>query len=177
MNNNKNTNNKTRALATASLLAGICIVILLLGSVVTVLDLSCAAAASLVMILCVIELGGIYPWLVWAVVSVLSLLLIPEKFGPLVFFAFAGYYPMLKRYLERLPRLGEWILKLVVFNTLLSLIIAVSLHILGLSEDGLAFSIPVYSLCNIVFVVYDIALTRLISLYLFKLRKRLRLFK
>lgn len=167
----------TKKLAVASVLAALCIVIMLLGSVITLLDLSCAAAASLIIIFAVIELGGIYPWLIWAVASLLSLMLLPDKFGALVFFAFAGYYPMLKRYFERLPTVLEWAVKLTVFNILLSVIIACSLFLLELPETEIGFSVMVYAVCNVAFVVFDIALTRLITFYIYKLKDRFKFIK
>jgi hypothetical protein len=44
----------------------------------------------------------------------------------------------------------------------------------GAEEWGLYAALGIYALANVVFVVYDMALTRLISLYLFRLRHRLR---
>ena len=167
-------NNKTKKLALAAVLSALCFVILLLGSVITVLDLSCAAVASFIIIFCVIELGGYYPYLVWAVVSLLSLLMLPDKFGAMVFALFSGIYPILKSYIERLPRMISWVLKLVCFNIVLTLIIGASRFILGIPTEEIDFSLIVYGVCNITFVLYDIASTRMITLYLFKLRKRFK---
>ena len=167
-------NKKTKSIALAAVMAALCVIILLLGSVLTVLDLSCAAAASLLVILCVIELDGYYPWLVWGVVSLISLLLLPDKFGALVFFAFAGHYPILKQHIERIPGALQWVIKILLFNMLLTAILAASRFILGIPEEELGFSFMVYGICNLTFVLYDIALTRLISLYIFKLRKRFK---
>ena len=46
----------------------------------------------------------------------------------------------------------------------------------GISAGAVIISV-VYAALNLVFVVYDIALTRLITLYLLRLRKRFRFFK
>ena len=169
---------KTKNLALAAVLSSLCVIILFMGSVITVLDLSTAAAASLVIIFCVLELGGAYPWLVWAVVSCISLLLLPDKFGALVFFAFAGHYPILKRYIERLhSMIAQWAVKLVLFNAVLTGIIWASGAILGLPEAEITFSYIVYGVCNVTFIIYDIALTRLITFYVYKLRHRLKIKK
>lgn len=157
-------------------MAALCFVFLLLGSVLTVLDLSMAALASLVLILCVIEIGGIYPWLVWACVSTLSLLLLPDKFGALVFTAFTGYYPIIKKHIESMPKIF-WILKPLIFNIALTLIIYISNKLLGIPESEIGFGVIVYVICNFVFILYDIATTRMITFYLFKLRKRLPFIK
>ncbi len=170
-------NNKTQKLALAAVLSALCFIILLLGSVITVLDLSCAAAASLVIIFCVIELGGYYPYLVWLVVSFISLLMLPDKFGALVFALFCGIYPILKSYIERLPKVAGWVIKIALFNIVLTGIIAASRFILGIPTEEIDFSLIVYGVCNITFFLYDIAVTRLISLYLFKLRHRFKFIK
>lgn len=170
-------NNNTKKLALASVLSALCFIMLLLGSVITVLDLSTAAIASFIIIFCMIELGGYYPYLVWLTVSFISLLMLPDKFGALVFALFSGIYPILKSYLERLPRVLCWMLKLVCFNIVLTLIITLSRFVLGIPAEEIDFSVMVYGLCNITFVLYDIASTRIISLYLFKLRKRFKFIK
>ena len=166
--------NNTKKLALAAVMSALCFILLLLGSVITVLDLSAAAMASFVIIFCVIELGGYYPYLVWLVTSVIALLLLPDKFGATVFGLFAGIYPILKSYLERLPRSLSWVLKIITFNIVLTVIIAASRFVLGIPAEEINFSLTVYGICNLTFVLYDIATTRIISLYLFKLRKRFK---
>ena len=158
-------------------MSALCFIILLLGSIITVMDLSCAAAASLLIIFCVIELGGYYPYLVWLTVSFISLLMLPDKFGALIFALFTGIYPILKSYIERLPGAISWLLKLLIFNAVLTLIITASRFILGIPAEEIDFSVFVYGICNLTFILFDIALTRLISLYLFKLRKRFKYIK
>ncbi len=167
----------TKKIALAAVMAALCVIILFLGSVISVLDLSSAALTSIVIVLCVIELDGLYPWLVWAVSSTLSLLLLPDKFGALVFLVFVGYYPMAKRFFERFSKLLQWILKVLFFNLALSLIIFFSKSVLGLQESPVEFSIIVYLICNLTFIIYDIALTRLITLYVIKLRSRFKIFR
>ncbi|MBQ3182586.1 MAG: hypothetical protein IJB24_04365 [Clostridia bacterium] len=166
--------NNTKKLALAAVLSALCFIMLLLGSVITVLDLSTAAAASFIIIFCVIELGGYYPYLMWLTVSFISLLMLPDKFGALVFTLFTGIYPILKSYIERLPKTFAWLVKLVIFNVILTLIITASRFVLGIPAEEIDFSFIVYGICNITFILYDIAATRLISLYLFKLRKRFK---
>ena len=169
--------NNTKKLALAAVLSALCFIMLLLGSVITVLDLSTAAIASFVIIFCVIELGGYYPYLVWLVVSFISLLMLPDKFGALVFALFTGIYPILKSYLERLPKQLAWLLKIIIFNGVLTLIITLSRFVLGIPTEEINFGYMVYGVCNITFILYDIATTRIITLYLFKLRKRFKFIK
>ena len=166
----------TRRLAVSALLAALGVVLLLLGSLVEVLDLSMAAIASLLAVFAVIEIGGRYPMLIYAVTSVLSLLLLPVKTAALIYFVFAGYYPILKAVLEgRLAKPLAWVLKTVIFcaAVALGLLAAEKVFLMDLSW---LFANWWFLLCLLpVFVLYDVALTRLISAYLNKWRARLRL--
>lgn len=166
--------NSTRKLSLASVLAALSVVFLFLGSVISVLDLSAAALASLIVLFAAIELGSFYPWMIWLVASVLSMLLCPDKFGALVFLVFAGYYPIVKKYIERTHIVIQWIIKLLIFNVILTGIVYISLRFLGMPETEIAYTIPVYAVCNVAFIIYDIALTCLISTYFFKVRDRIR---
>lgn len=166
---------KTRKIAIAAILSALSVVILLLGSIITVLDMTAVALASLLIMLAVIEIGGAYPYLIWLVSGVLSLLLLPDKFGAVLYFAFGGIYPIFKAMFERLHYIVTWVLKFSCFNVMLIIMIIVIKFVLGLPDTGLGFTLPVFALCNFTFFVYDIATTQLVTLYLVKFRKMLGL--
>lgn len=166
---------KTRKLAIAAILSALGVVILLLGSVISVLDLTAVAIASLLIMLAVIEVGGAYPYLIWLVTSILSILLLPDKFGALVYLVFGGIYPIFKAMFERLHYVVSWVLKFSCFNVMLILMILIGSYIMGLQDMGLVFTLPVFALCNVTFLLYDIATTHLVTVYLIKLRKVLGL--
>ena len=168
--------NKTRVLSLCSIFSALGVIILYMGALVEVLDLSMAVLASLLVIIAVIEIGGIYPWLVYAVTSVLSLLLLPNKFGAVVYFAFAGFYPILKEKIERVKGLVCLISKFAIFNLcLLAMFGAAKALSLPLTFE---FSIWVMAVSlNILFAFYDFALTRLITAYICVWRKKLKIDK
>ncbi len=166
---------KTRKIAIAAILSALSVVILLFGSIITVLDMTAVALASLLIILAVIEIGGVYPYLIWLVSGVLSLLLLPDKFGAVLYFAFGGIYPIFKAMFERFHYIVAWVLKFSCFNVMLVIMIIVTAFVLGLPDTGLGFTLPVFALCNFTFFVYDIATTQLVTLYLVKFRKMLGL--
>ncbi len=156
------------------MLCALGVVILYLGSVIEVLDLTTVALASLLVFFAVLELGTPFQYLIYLVTSVLSLLLLPSKFGPAVYFLFGGIYPVLKAYLERLPRLLSWALKLVYFNGIMTLLVAASLWLFHVDDPDVGFNLGFYGLGNVTFLLFDVATTRLVTVYLFKLKKRLR---
>ena len=162
---------KTRKLALAAILSALGVILLYFGSIITVLDLTMVAIASLIIYFAVIELGSFYPYLIYAVTAILSLLLLPDKFAGAVYLLFGGIYPILKEFFERLHYIVSWILKFSVFNTALLLLIAVSVYVMHVEDTGLGFNWVVFGLGNLTFLLYDIAMTKLISLYLVKLRR------
>ena len=151
------------------------VILLYLGSIVEVVDISMAVIASLFCVLAVIEYGKGTPWMVFLVTAVLSLLLLPNK-SPAVYYAFFfGFYPILKAYFERLDKVRAWIFKEITFNVCLAVMI-VLIKLLFMPSVSIPFMMYVIAvlLCEGVFVLYDIALTRLITFYMFRLRHRFK---
>jgi hypothetical protein len=169
---------RTKYLTASAMLSALGVVLLGIGALVEVLDVTTAIAASFLIIYAVIELGGVYPWLIWLVTSSLALILLPQKTPALFYALFAGFYPIVKEKLERLKSVLSYPLKLLVLHLSLGGIVLVTrLFFPGLLEtDGLWWMpLLLYVACLLCFVVYDIALTRLISYYLIKLQKRFRI--
>ncbi len=166
---------RTKYLTVSAMLSALGVILMALGGLIEVLDLSAAVLASLFCVYAMIEMGGAYPWGIWLVTSLLSLILLPQKTPAVFYTLFLGYYPILKAYLERLPRWVGWILKLVVFHAALGLIYLVLKLFLPSTLETLAggwMIAAIYGLSLICFVIYDIAVTRLITFYLFRLKKR-----
>ena len=166
---------KTRKIAIAAIFSALSVVTLLLGSIITVLDMTAVALASILIMIAVIEIGGGYPYLLWLVSGLLSLLLLPDKFGALLYLTFGGIYPIFKAMFERLHYIVSWLLKFSAFNVMLIVMIIIANFVLGLPDTGLGFTLPVFGICNFTFFVYDLATTQLITLYLIKFRKMLGL--
>lgn len=142
------------------------------------------AVAGAVLIPIVVEIGVRWGWTVYAAVALLSLLIAPDKQAAAMYVAFFGYYPLIKAVVERMKsRAAEWLVKLGIFNaamvgTYLLLIYAFELPLEEFELFG--WNLPLVFLLagNVVFVIYDIALTNVISLYIQQLHPRLsRLFR
>lgn len=170
--------NNVRKLTTCAMLSALGVVLLWLGSVIEVVDISMAVVASLFCVFAVIEYGGSAPWLVFAVTGVLSVILLPQKTPAVMYVLFFGYYPIIKEKLERLPLALAWLWKEVIFNVALILLLVLSRWLLmGAEASALLLYVAFGLLAEIVFPIYDVALTRLISLYCYKLRSRFRIRK
>lgn len=180
---------RTKKLALGAMLAAMGVVMLAIGGLVEVLDLSMAALASFFCIFAVIEMGKGYPIMIYASTGILAVVLMPHSLSGWFYLLFFGYYPIVKENLERLPRVAAWALKLLVFNVAITVYAVIcyflffgELELLlnefstlfgGMNIGGVLIAI-VYAILNLVFVMYDFALTRLISLYLARLRRRFR---
>ena len=158
------------------MLSALGVILLYVGSVIQVADLSMAVLASLLCVFAVIEYGKSAPWLVFGVTSVLSLVLLPQKTPAVVYTLFFGFYPILKERFEKFDRIRCIVFKELVFNAAL-IVILVAMKFLFLEFTDIPFMLYLIAivLCEAVFLVYDFALTRLISLYVYKLRKRFRI--
>lgn len=182
---------KTKKLTLGALLAAMGTVLLLLGALIETLDLTMAALASFFCIFAVIELGGAYPWLIYAVTSILSVVLMPQGMGGWFYLLFFGYYPIIKEKTERLKKPISVILKILIFNGALISGVAISYFLFFAQREGVnaldavilffggegagkIMAAFMYLLSNVVFLLYDLAVTRMISFYFIKLRHRLK---
>ena len=174
----KNNIKKSKKITLCAIFSALSVVIMYIGALFEVLDISMACIASMLVVITVMEIGGIYPWLLYGVTSTLSMLILPQKFAALIYLFVAGYYPMLKTIFERCEkRLITWLLKLLVFNAAISILICAAIFIFSLPDMTKGYIIAFFLLGNITFAVFDIALTMLIRLYLFKYRRLLRIDK
>ena len=165
-------------LTISAMLSALGVIILALGSFIEVIDLTVAVVASILCVWAVIEMGGMYPWMIWIVTSVVGFLLLPLK-TPALFYAIAfGFYPMIKELAEKYPRVLAWVIKIITFHACLGLMfLGLWLFFPAMLEGVLQIwmLILLYVAALAVFIVYDIALSRLITLYVFKFRSRFKL--
>lgn len=162
----------TKRLAVCAVLTALGVTLSWLGSLVGILDLCTPFITALLLIPIVVEYGRAYPWGIWLATTVLSLLLLPSKAPAAVYLVF-GYYPILKAYLERLPRLICMICKQALYVAVDIALILGSSVLFGVEEHlpdwyPLALGIGGFLVLNLV----DVALTRLVSVYVFKYRGR-----
>lgn len=177
----KDSRKSIKQLTVSAMLVALGVIFLGIGSLLEVLDISMAVIASFCVIIAIIEYGKGTPWMVYAAISVLSFLLIPNKLPAIFFTLFFGFYPIIKEKLEGKNKIIRWVLKELIFNVCLAIIMLIYFL---LFFQGLSLSIPLslpwviviaVILCEGIFILYDIALTRMITFYVIKLRNRLKL--
>ena len=172
--------NKSGKLAFCGMTAALSVLMLFLTVLVPVSEIGLPALAGVVLIPVVLELGRRAGLTVYAVVSLLALLLVGSWEPKLLYIAFFGYYPVLKAVIEgRCGRVTEWVLKLLVFNVATVAVYWALFTFFSLEADAFTIggvSLPwVFLLLgNGVFLLYDIGLTRVISAYVRLWSPRLR---
>lgn len=166
-------------------------VVVLIPSALEVFVYTLPAFAGMLTMFAVVELDKKWAFGVYAATSLIGLLLVPNKEAVVYYFAFFGYYPIIKALLEsKLPRTVEYVLKFLVFN--LSVIFAgvLMIYVFGMPYEQLLgidgesafftkYALPIMlGLGNLVFIIFDVALTRLVTAYVLLWQKRFhRLFK
>ena len=123
--------------------------------------------------------GGLFPmaatlaagraagYLCWGAAGLLGLVILPDKGVALLFLSFLGLYPVVKERVESLRRLPlEWALKLIYFNVILTLgwFVFRSLFLPNPPPWAEENVLLLYGAGNVVFVIYDLGLSRLIAM-------------
>ncbi len=168
---------KTKKLTLSSVLTALGVVLMALGSVIDLIDLSVCALVSLFVVFAYIEIGTSYAWGVYLATSLLSLILLPSKLIFAEYVLVFGIYPLLKAMIERLPRWTWLPIKLVFVNAIIWILVLVCELLLGvpfIEGNTLIMKIGFYLLVNITFVVYDIFITVMVRFYFDKLRRRFK---
>lgn len=176
---------KSSRTALGGIIAALSLALMFVVSVVPFMTYALPAVAGAILMLISIEINRKWAFAVFLVVSILSIITVPNKEVAVLYAAFFGYYPILKSVFESKIHFKflEYLLKFVVFNFSIILSYFLMIRFMGiyLDEGGVfgRFVIPGFiALANIVFFFYDIALTRVISTYLYKWRKQFkRIFK
>ncbi len=164
-----------KRLTFCAMLVALGVIFLGIGALIEVLDISMAVIASICVIIPMIEYGKGTPWMVYAAISVLSLLLLPNKFPAALFALFAGFYPILKEKLERKNTVIRWILKELIFNVSLAIIVLLYFFLFFKGTIQVPWMIAVaIILAELVFILYDKAISKLIRIYVMEFRHRLK---
>ena len=160
--------------------SALCLLLMLL-TIIPIATYTMPALAGMVLIVVVIENGYSTAAMVYAAVSFLSLFICPDKEAAVLFVGFFGYYPILKGKLEKIrSRALEYAAKFLVFNIAVIASYLVIIYLFGLQgvlEDvgplGQYSVLALLALGNVVFWIYDVALSRIITAYREVLRKKI----
>lgn len=167
----------TQVVSICGFFAALSVVIMLLAYI-GVLTYAVPALAGALLVIIYLELGVKNAFTVYFAVNVLSYL-ICEKEAALCYILFFGYYPLIKAYIERISnKIFQWIIKVALFSVAFALIIFLASVVLSIPLDtmdyGIYYIAGLFLGLEVMFVFYDIALTRVITLYLATYREKFR---
>lgn len=156
-------------------------VVMLLGSLVPLSTYVCPALAGALIIPALWEFGPGTGGLIYAGVSVLSLLLAPDKEAALLYVLLLGWYPILRPRLQRIRlRPLRVLCRLLVCNAGICACYALLLFVLvspELTQEAADWTLPLLAgmlvLGNVTFLLYDLVLARLTDRYVVRLRPKL----
>lgn len=146
-------------------MAALAVVIMCMGGIIPMATYVCPMLCSLLLAVVLWLTGRRIAWAWYAAVSLLSLLLGPDKEAAAVF-VFLGYYPIIKPWLDRRKVPILW--KLAVFNLSIGLLYTLLLYLFRLeqvvrdfSEFGMVMTLVVLLLGNVTLFMLDVVLNRI----------------
>ena len=138
------------------------------------------AIAGLFMIVPLIECGVAWGFGAY-ISSAVIILIVGEMESKILYVMLLGYYPIVKSLIERINKQAiEWVLKLICFNiAAVAFYFVASSAVFGVSFDdfgewGKYGAWGFLGLCNIVFVIYDIGISRIASYYMMTLHNKVK---
>ena len=170
---------KTKKLTLSAMMVALGTAFMVVGAMIETLDLTVCALASMLVVFIYLELGSYYPWLVWICTSIATALFFPGSIIWAEYLLVFGIYPLVKSYIERLPRWSWIIVKLVYINLVIGAIFCICELLLGIpffGEEGTVMKVVVYVLMNVAFIAYDLFITVVVRFYFDKLRPRFKKF-
>jgi len=168
-------------LAFGGICCGLSVVVLFFSGIFPMMEYAVPAMAGLMLVPPVVEYGVRHGAVCWISAAAIGLLLVPNREAAVLFALFFGSYPVVKAVLEPMKNhKAAWLLKFLFFNTAVLLGYFLLIVVLGLGELAAelqavpAGPVLLLVLGNVVFYLYDRALTKLITLYLFRVRPHLK---
>ncbi len=152
-------------------MAALSVVMLLLGALLSIFDLTMVIVASVFLLIARLEMGyksvGIY------FVTIAISVIIPATFVTAIEYAIIAIYPIFKPMLDKQTAVVKWVCKVLYILLASGGIFLVSR--LLVAEAPLYMDILLAVGCLAIFFIYDILLFRFSMYYGFKLRNKLRI--
>lgn len=131
--------------------------------------------AGILLMAIAIEIGYPLAVSVYVVVSVLSVLFVADKEAATFFVLLFGYYPMIKKLIERIKvKVLQFIVKFIVFNAAVVSAFYIASFVFSISTEsytvfGLYIPWLFLIIGNVFFLFYDICIDKLIIVYMIKI--------
>ncbi|MBQ2841501.1 MAG: hypothetical protein IJE72_00535 [Clostridia bacterium] len=166
--------------ALGGIVAALSLVMMISVAVIPFLTYALPAAAGMLIIFMVIETDRKWAFGVYCTVAILGMLLVPDKEVAVMYLAFFGYYPIIKAVFEsKLNTAVGWIIKVLTFVATMVASYAFMMKFMGVTIDETeefgSVAIPILlGTGTLAFILYDIALTKMITLYMMRWQKHFK---
>lgn len=166
--------------AIGGIVASLSLVLMISVAVVPFLTYALPALAGALIIFIVVEIDKKWAFGVYATVAILGMILVPDKEVAVMYLAFFGYYPIFKAFIEsKVPVVVEWIIKTLSFLITMVVSYFLMMKFMGVTidetEEWGVMAYPILlGMGTFAFILYDIALTKTITLYLKKWQKHFK---
>ncbi len=158
----------TRRVAAAGMLSALATVIMLVIGLVESFDLAAAFLGGLIVAVALIELGTGYAFAVCLVTAILAAVLLPNKLVCIEFVCFAGWYPIIKKYIERIRiSLLRIAAKLLLFGA--AVVPVVMFELIGMQNAWY-----VYVFAMLALMLYDVTLQYFSIFYINNIQKKIK---
>ncbi len=153
----------SRTVALCGLTAALSVVLMALGSALGVMTYACPILVGILLLCIREELGSRWALTLWVAIGLLAMMLVPEVEMTALFLGVFGWYPAVQPALNKLPKLLRPVCKLAALNAGAVLSYALLMKITGLEDmpNTVWAWVLLLVMGNLVFLLYDLALTRL----------------
>jgi hypothetical protein len=168
-------------MAVSGMMVALGTVVMLLGGVIPVATFCCPVAAGLTLIPLTLDCGRAHALSGWIAISLLSIMLCPDKEAALLF-AFLGWYPVMKwpldarlrhKWLRRLVKLTLWNLCIGAMYALVFYVLRLDQMLADYQDMTCAMAMLMLLLGDVTMALYDYALVGYAKIYILRLRPRL----
>lgn len=153
------------AIALGGVMAALAVVIMCLGGIIPIATYACPMLCAIILSFVLAITGKRIAWAWYVAVSILSLLLGPDKEAAAVF-VFLGYYPIIKPWLDRRKVPVLW--KLAVFNGAILILYSLLIYLFRMDrviqefrELGTVLTLVTLLMGNVVLFMLDMLLGHL----------------
>ena len=169
----KGRKSKSWAMAYCSIVAALCVALMLLGAVIPIAMFIAPAVAGFLIATVCVECGRTMALTAYAAVSLLAVLFVPDKEVALIFVFLLGYYPLAKPWFERIrPAALRGLAKLALCNGavlamygLVFLLVPAGSISQELRATATAAALATLAMGNVAFLLYDRALHNMLLMY------------
>lgn len=166
--------------AIGGIVAALSLVLMISVAVIPFLTYALPALAGALIIFIVVEIDKKWAFGVYATVAILGMILVPDKEVAVMYLALFGYYPIFKALIEsKFPVVVEWIIKILSFVLTMAGSYYLMMKFMGVTidetEEWGVMAYPILlGMGTFAFILYDIALTKMISLYIHRWQKHFK---